>query len=178
MLAHVTKLSGKNAIGERRVQIKGRKYATLTRDIHEPHFVPETTVLREVLHNKEGHKTLAQAYKEVLQRQDAFRTEMLQTISRDFGNTPFVAVRAAAADLSASIHEMSSGPALDMAGLTLPTQSIDEVLETHEVAELYSQYAKAFSQLPYVPTESNLNVDDILVHGFAGTVRTLPHFSI
>lgn len=172
MLVRLSQVASQRSVCVNKSQIKPKKYATIARAVGEKHIVPDTTVLNSVLANAGKQQSLADAYKEVLEKQNAFRTQLLSDISSSFSSSPYGAVRTAAADLTAVVQRINSEVSLDVTGATIPAQNMDDVLQVHEIGELYSQYVKAFSQLPYVKTEVPAPVDAI-ADSFAETVRFL-----
>lgn len=170
MLVRLSKVASERAVLKPKSQIKQKKYATIARSVGGKHIVPDTTVLDQVLSNAGKQKSLADAYKEVLEEQNNFRTELIDEISTKLSSSPYGGVRAAASELSSVVQQISSEVTLDITGATLSPQTLDETLQVHEIGELYSQYAKAFAALPYTQTELPVPVDAI-ADSFAPVVR-------
>lgn len=170
MLVRLSKVASERAVCNKQSQIKQKKYSTIVRAVGDEHIVPDTTVLKRVLAEAGSQKSLADAYKEVLEKQNKFRTELLNDVSSTLSQSPYGSVRSAAADLTAVVQQITSEVALDITGATLPAQSLDETLQVHEIGELYSQYAKAFAALPYVKTEVPVPIDAV-AESFAPVVR-------
>jgi len=161
MLTQLSRSVAKNASQKSGVQIKSKKYSTIPRDVNAPGWAPNTTVSDAVLANKEGHKTLAAAYTEAVARQSSARSELLSELNKDLGSSPFATVRNASNALASALTQMNSEVALDITKATLPLDSLDDILEAHEIAQLHADYAAAFANLPYVPTDAEVPIDSI-----------------
>lgn len=161
MLAQLSRSVAKNAGQKYGVQIKSKKYSSIPRDVNEPGWTPSTPVLDAVLANKEGHKTLAEAYQAALARQSAARTDLLAALNKDIGSSPFSSVRNAANALASTLAQMNSEVTLDISKATLPLDKLDDILEVHEVAKLQADYAAAFAKLPHVATDAHVPLDSI-----------------
>jgi len=161
MLAQLSRSVAKNAGQKYGVQIKSRKYSSIPRDVNAPGWSASTTVSDAVLANKEGHKTLVEAYQAALARQGAARSDLLAALNKDIGNSPFGSVRNAANALASTLAQVNSEVTLDITKATLPLEKLDDILEVHEVAQLHADYAGAFAKLPYVATEGQVPLDSI-----------------
>lgn len=170
MLVAIAKSVGRKAVPVKSAQIKKRGYSSVLRAVNEEVAALDTTVLKKVLANKEGYNTLAQAYKDASAAQIAARDEIVASVQKELGNSPFASVRSAADAFVTSLNHLNSDVDVDVAKFSLPLQNIDEVLEVHEVSVLANAYAKAFAQLPYVPTKTSVPVDAVS-SSFAGAVR-------
>ena len=170
MLVAFAKTVGRKAAPVSRAQIKKRGYATVLRGLNEEVAVLDTTVLEQVLANKEGLKSLEQAYKDALVSQGVARNEIISSIQKEFGNSPYAAVRRASDGFVSALNRVNSSTDVEAAKFSLPLANIDEVLEVHEIAQLTNAYAQAFSQLPYVPTQTAIPIDEI-TSAFAPAVR-------
>ena len=170
MLVSFAKSVGRKSVSVQKPQIKKRGYSTVLRNVNEQVAVLDSTVLDSVLANKEGHKSLAQAYKDALLSQRAARQEIIDSVQKELSASPFATVRGAAESLVAALNHANSEVENDAVKFSIPLTNIDEVLEVHEVAELTNNYLKGFAQLPHVPTKTDVPVDAI-TDIFAGAVR-------
>ena len=161
----------KKAVSVRSVgsKINQRSYASLPRGAGGKNLFPNTPVLNKVLSDTGAQKTLAESYADAVASQKKLRDDLLREVNTIFGSSPYASVRSAAGELTGAIAQLDSALPANLAEASFRADNLDELLQVHEVSELYSAYAKAFAQL--TPPENKTVNPKVIAEEFAPAVR-------
>lgn len=157
--------------------MRSRSYSTVLRLENEagPQMQVDSLI---AVYKQSGKETIPEAYSRVLRDQLTLRGQLTESLAKQYGSSPYTAMRAASTSLIDQLTKLPSEVPLENPDIAkLVDSDIDTVLEVHGTSDLVRGYADAVKHVPYAGDAAEVKNVELLDDAFAMKVRTThPHF--
>lgn len=126
------------------------------------------------VYKQSGKETIPEAYSRVLRDQLTLRGQLTESLAKQYGSSPYTAMRAASTSLIDQLTKLPSEVPLENPDIAkLVDSDIDTVLEVHGTSDLVRGYADAVKHVPYAGDAAEVKNVELLDDAFAMKIAEL-----